>query len=373
MIYLDNAATTRPCDEVIKKANEMMSNTWANPSSLYSLGMYAEDEIESSREKVAQLIGAKPKNVVFTSGGTESNNLAIFSALKSTRHVGKRIVASAYEHSSVIEPLKNLEKEGYEVEFVCPQSDGTISLKTLENALTPDTALVCIMLTNNEVGAVNDIKSMASLTKKVSPKAHFHCDCVAALGKIKFSAELLGVDSLSVSSHKINGLKGTGAVYFKNNLKPLIVGGEQERKLRGGTQNAVGIAAFGVACEIAQRDFHKHLTHAKELKEHILKWVDSLDFVKINSKNDFEYITNVSVSKIKSETMLHFLESREIYISSGSACSKGQKSHVLKSLNLSDDDIDSALRISISHDNTKSDIDRLFEEIKNAHKKLIKR
>lgn len=373
MIYLDNAATTKPSGEVIKKANEMMSDKWANPSSLYSLGMYAEDEIESSREKVAELIGAKPKNVVFTSGGTEANNLAIFSALKSTRHVGKRIVASAYEHSSVIEPLKDLEKEGYEVEFVYPESDGTISLETLENALTPDTALVCIMLTNNEVGGVNDIKSMVALTKSISPKAYFHCDCVAALGKIKFSAENLGVDSLSVSSHKIKGLKGTGGVYFKNTLKPLIVGGEQERKLRGGTQNAVGIAAFGVACENIGKNFEKNLAHAKVLKEHILKWVESLDFVKINAKNDFEYITNISVCGIKSETMLHFLESRDIYISSGSACSKGQKSHVLKSLNLKDDDIDSALRISISEDNTERDIDTLFEEIKNAHQKLIKR
>ena len=368
MIYLDNAATTKPCDEVIKKANQMMCNTWANPSSLYSLGMYAEDEIELARERVSGVLGVNPKNVVFTSGGTESNNLAIHSAIKSTRHVGKKIIASAYEHSSVLEPLKELEKCGYEVVFLLPEKDGTISPDTLKNALTPDTALVCVMLTNNEVGGVNDIKTMVSLTKNVSPKAHFHCDCVAAFGKIKFSASALGVDTLSVSAHKIHALKGTGALYFKNNLKPLIVGGEQEKKLRGGTQNAVGIAAFGVACE---RLFKKN--RAPEIKAHVLKWVESLDFVTLNADNDFPYITNVSVSKIKSETMLHFLESEGIFISSGSACSKGQKSHVLKSLGLPESQIDCAIRISIDDTTTENDIDALFNAIKRAHEKLIKR
>ncbi len=371
MIYLDNAATTKPSGEVIEKANEMMKTLWANPSSLYSLGMYAEDEVEKARASVAKLIGAKESNIVFTSGGTESNNLAIFSALKSTRHVGKRIVVSAYEHSSVLDAVKNL--EGYTLVTVSPESDGTISPDKLKQALTPDTALVCIMLTNNEVGAVNDIKKLVEVTKEKAPKAHFHTDCVAALGKTPINAVAFGVDTLSVSAHKIHALKGTGALYFKNNIKPLIVGGEQERKLRGGTQNAVGIVCFGKACEIAKRDFSKNLNTAEKLKARVLMWAEKLDFVKINAENHFPYVTNISVKGIRSETLLHFLENKEIYISSGSACSKGAKSHVLKSLGINDADIDSAIRISTDGENTESDIDRLFEEITNAFEKLQKR
>ncbi len=371
MIYLDNAATTKPSGEVIEKANILMRESWANPSSLYSLGMYAEDEIEGAREALGKLIGANPRNLVFTSGGTEANNTAIFSALKSTKHVGKKIVASAYEHSSIFETLKGL--EGYSVDFINPESDGTISAAALEKALSPDTALVCVMLTNNEIGAVNDLKKLVEVTRKVAPRALFHADCVAALGKTPINASVFGVDTLSVSAHKIHGLKGCGALYFKNNLKPLLVGGEQEKKLRPGTQNAVGIAAFGKACEIAKRDFNKNLENAKACKARILEWVEKLDFVKINAQNTFPYVTNICVDGIRSETMLHFLESRDIYISSGSACSKGAKSHVLKSLGLSDNDIDSALRVSLCGENKPSDIDVLFEQIKEAWQKLAKR
>ncbi len=371
MIYLDNAATTKPSSEVIEKANEMMKDTWANPSSLYSLGMYAEDEIEKARETLARFINAKPANIVFTSGGTEANNTAILSALKSTRHVGRRIVASAYEHSSVLDTLKSL--EGYDINFVAPSPDGTISKEALKSAMTPDTALVCVMMTNNEVGGVNDISSLVKTAKEISPRVHFHSDCVAALGKIEIDANVLGVDTLSVSSHKIHGLKGVGALYFKHNLKPLFFGGEQEKKLRPGTQNAVGIASFCVACEIAKRDFSKNLANAAALKAHISKWCDKLDFVKVNVKNDFPYITNISVEGIRSETLLHFLEKSEIYVSSGSACSKGAKSHVLKSLNIPDPDIDSAIRISLSKENKLSDIDTFFNEIQNAYIKLSKR
>ncbi len=371
MIYLDNAATTKPCGEVIEKANEMMKTLWANPSSLYSLGMYAEDEIESARASVAKLIGAKESNIIFTSGGTEANNLAVFSALKSTRHVGKRIVASAYEHSSVLQVLKSL--EGYTLTLLPPESDGTISAQRLKAALTPDTALVCIMLTNNEVGGVNDIKKLVQITRENAPKAHFHADCVAGLGKTPINALAFGADTLSVSAHKIHALKGTGALYFKNHVKPLIMGGEQERKLRGGTQNAVGIACFGKACEIVRRDFSKNQNNAEKLKARVLQWAEKLDFVKINAKNSFPYVTNISVEGIRSEILLHFLESKDIFISSGSACSKGAKSHVLKSLNISEKDIDCAIRISLSCENTENDIDRLFEEITNAFNKLQKR
>ena len=374
MIYLDNAATTKPCAEAVSAAVSMMEKTWHNPSSLYKEGMFAADVIDAARESVAKLLSCREKNVFFTSGGTEANNLAVHSALLNTRHVGKKIIASAYEHSSIYENLLHLEKSGYRVVFIAPEKDGTISPDKVANEVDESTALVCVMLSNNEVGAVNDLERIVKLTKGKNPKTLVHTDAVALFGKMQINAERLNVDSLSFSAHKIHALKGCGGVYFKNpnTVKPLIVGGEQENRLRPGTENAPAIAALGAACEIARKNLKENYSLALECKKRLTELVSEREFVRINAENDFPFVTSISVDGIRSETLLHFLEKNGVLVSSGSACARGKKSHVLTSLSLDNAVIDSTIRVSLSH-NTVGDIDALFDLISKAHETLVKR
>lgn len=374
MVYLDNAATTKPCDEAVLAAENMMKITWHNPSSLYKQGMFAQDVIDASRESVAALLGCKGKNVIFTSGGTESNNLAVHSALIKGRHVGKKIVASAYEHSSIYENLLRLKSEGYEVEFIYPESDGSILPEKVAKAVDENTALVCIMLSNNEIGALNDLKTITKLVKEKNRRTLVHSDAVALFGKMPINAVSLGVDTMSVSAHKVHALKGCGALYVKDgvSISPLIFGGEQERRIRPGTENAVGIAAFGAACDKAKREMSVKFALAKECQKRIFEYENNLDFVTVNAKNELPFVTSVCVKGIRSETLLHFLESEGVLVSSGSACSHGKKSHVLVALGLESDVIDSTIRVSVAG-NDVSDIDALFEAIIKAHNRLIKR
>ena len=372
MIYLDNAATTRPCEKAIEKAAEIAKNFWGNPSSLHSLGLSAQLEVDRARETVADTLGAKPKNIIFTSGGTEANNLAINSAVKTLHRRGNRIVASAYEHSSVHEKLRTLEKDGFEVVFISAEKSGIVDPKKIADAVDEKTVLVAVMMTNNEVGAVNDIARITKLVKQKSPNCLVHTDCVAAFGKISINAVKLGVDTLTVSAHKIHGLKGTGALYVKDGTRVVgyTVGGEQERAIRPGTENTAGIGAFSAAIEEIMPKLNENFEKAATLKKHLAKKIAETDFIRINCENDFPYTTNISVEGLRSETLLHYLESKEIFISSGSACSKGARTHVLESMGFDRKTQDSSVRISFSAENTIDEIDTLISEIINAKNTL---
>ncbi len=372
VIYLDNAATTRPCEKAIEKASEIAKSFWGNPSSLHSLGLSAQLEVDRAREAVADALGAKPKNIIFTSGGTEANNLAISSAVKTLHRRGNRIVASAYEHSSVHEKLRALEKDGFEITFVSADKSGEVDPKRIADAVDEKTVLVAVMMTNNEVGAVNDIARIAKLVKQKNPNCLVHTDCVAAFGKIKINAVKLGVDTLSVSAHKIHGLKGCGALYIKDGIRVVgyTVGGEQERSIRPGTENTAGICAFCSAVEEIMPKLEENFKTAIALKNHLKDQIEKTDFIKINCENDFPYTVNISVEGLRSETLLHYLESREIFISSGSACAKGARTHVLESMGFDRKTQDNSVRISFSAENTVEDVDTLIQEIINAKNTL---
>ncbi len=372
MIYFDNAATTKPCKEAIEASVQMMETAWGNPSSLHTLGLSAQLKVDSAREIVADSLGAKPKNIIFTSGGTEANNLAVNSAVQTKRRRGNRIVASAYEHSSIHHKLESLQKEGFEVVLVPAEKNGVVYPKKIAEQVDEKTILVTVMMTNNEVGGVNDIQRIVKLTKQKNPNTLVHTDCVAAYGKVKFDAVKLGVDTLSVSAHKIHGLKGTGALYVKDGTRVVgyTVGGEQEKTVRPGTENTAGIVAFSAAVEKIFPQINENFETTQKLKTHLAEKIADTDFIKINCENDFPYTTNISVEGLRSETLLHYLESKEIYVSSGSACSKGARTHVLESMGFDRKTQDSAIRISFSADNTAEEIDALITEIINAKNTL---
>ena len=372
MIYLDNAATTKPCQKAIEKAEEIARDFWGNPSSLHSLGLSAQLEVDRAREIIAESIGAKPKNIIFTSGGTEANNLAVNSAVQTKRRRGNRIVASAYEHSSIHHKLEALAKEGFEVIFVPAGKNGTVDPKSIVEKVDEKTILVTVMMTNNEVGGVNDIARITKLVKQKNPDTLMHTDCVAAFGKIKIDAVKLGVDTLTISAHKIHGLKGTGALYVKDGTRVVgyTVGGEQEKKLRPGTENTAGICAFSTAAEEIIPKIPENFEKVSKLKNHLINRIKQTDFININCENDFPYTVSISVSGLRSETILHYLESKEIFVSSGSACSKGARTHVLASMGFDIKIQDSSVRISFSAENTQDEIDTLIDELINAKNTL---
>ncbi len=365
-IYLDNSATTKPCEKAIEYMTDCLKNRWGNPSSLHKLGLDAEMVLNSARETIAKYIKASPEEIIFTGSGTEANNTAIMSV--ANKKWGNRIITTEIEHPSVLQTVKRLETSGFEVIRLKPDSDGVISLSELENALNNKTVLVSIMLVNNEVGSIQPIKEASRLIRSLSPKAVFHCDAVQGFGKIPISVKDLGVDLLTASGHKIFAPKGIGFLYCKKGvtITPFITGGGQERGLRSGTEPVPVIAAFeGAVLSLPKTE--NSLKSQTELRNYAVKCFSESGFIKVNSpENALPYILNISVLGYRSETLLHFLENKGIFVSSGSACSKGELSYVLKGLGLSREEIDSALRISFSHYNTKEDIDALITALKEA-------
>ncbi len=370
LIYLDNSATTKPCDKAIEYMNACLKTTWGNPSSLHRLGMEAEIVLNDARENIAKFIKASPDEIVFTGSGTEANNTAIMSVAH--KKWGNRVITTEIEHPSVLETVKRLEEKGFEVIKLKTDSEGVISLDDLKNALTTKTVLVSIMFVNNEIGSIQPIKEAVKLVKSLSPKAVFHCDAVQGFGKLPINVKDLGVDLLSASGHKVFAPKGIGFLYCKKGvaIKPFLTGGGQERGLRSGTESVPLIAAFdGAVSSLA--DTIKSLEKIKSLNDYAIKTFEGSGFIKINSPhNALPYIINISVVGYRSETLLHFLERKNIFVSSGSACAKGEQSYVLKGLGLSQAETDSALRISLSHHNTKEDIDALVSTLKEATQRL---
>ena len=372
--YLDNSATTRVSESAAKAVTEMMTVNYGNPSSLHTLGIRAEEVLEASRDKVSEALGVKSDEVFFTSGGTEANNIAVLGAVSWLKKRGNKIVTTAVEHSSVYETMKHLEENGFEVVYIKPDSDGHISAEQFEAKKKKKTILVSCMAVNNEIGSIFPIEKIkAVITAKKCP-AVLHCDCVQAFGKIPLRLAKYGVDLASVSGHKIHAPKGVGALYMKKglHLKPIMFGGEQEKKLRPGTEALPLIAGFAQAV----RDFElsKNYKKVSELNIYIKEKLSELDDITVNSPSDaLPYIINFSVNGIRSETMLHFLAQKEIYVSSGSACAKGKPSHVLSAAGIGKNIADSALRVSFSDENDKSDIDALIEAIKEGQQRLAKR
>ncbi len=372
--YLDNSATTQVSEASAQKALELMRTNYANPSSLHSMGFTASKELESSREAVAKALGADSAEIYFTSGGTESNNLAILGAVNARHRAGKKIITSAFEHSSVYETMLQLQKEGFEVVFIKPDQTGCINAQDVINAVDSDTILVSIMLINNETGAINPIREIAVGAKRKNPNVIVHTDAVQAFGKTEVRVSKLFVDLLTLSGHKIHAPKGVGALFVKKGVRllPRTFGGKQEKKLRPGTEALPLIGALGVATQ--ELDIAKSTDTVKALKTYLLEKLSSIEDININSpENSTPYILNFSVRGIRSETMLHHLASKGVYVSSGSACSKGGKSHVLSALGLEDSTADSAIRVSFSKHNTAYDCDALLEGIKDGIENLAKR
>ena len=367
-IYLDNSATTKPYKEVIKTVNEAMETMYYNPSSIYSKGVEVSKKIEIIRENIADTLNAKDKNIVFTSGGTESVNTAINSVVKSTRK--KHIITTAYEHDCTLKTLKKLESEGYEVTYVKP-NDGEIKLEDILSAVKEQTVLVTVMHVNNEIGNIIDIDKLGKELKKQNPNIYFHVDAVQSYMKLKIDVQKANVDFLSISAHKIHGIKGTGVLFVKDTQKfqPLIYGGGQEKGYRSGTENTLGIFALGSAVFVGHSSFEENVSKMRELKSYLkTQLLENIDEVKINSQDEGVcHVLNVSFIGAKAEILLHTLESEGIYVSMGSACSSKKKgSHVLNSIGLKENEIQGAIRFSLSSLNTKEQIDTLIPILKKS-------
>ncbi len=365
-IYLDNSATTRVCEEAAQKALEMMTEFYGNPSSLHSKGLEAEHEIQYARKIIAGSVSAMPEEIYFTSGGTEGNNTAVFGAVNALKRRGKRIVTTAIEHSSVYEAMQELEKQGYEVIYLPPDESGCVRAEDIKKAVTKDTILVSIMAVNNELGSVQPISAVKRAVTAAGSPALFHVDAVQAYMKMPVIPKRTGIDLMTVSGHKIHAPKGVGALYVKKGVRiiPLHYGGMQERKLRPGTEAAPLICAMGRAVEVYDRQQGEKI---KELNKIFRQRLSEIDGIVFNSDEGcLPYIINFSLPGFRSETLLHFLAERGIFVSSGSACAKGHKSHVLEAMKYDDKRADSALRISFSDENSADDANIIVNNLKIA-------
>ena len=356
MIYFDNAATTKPCKEAVAAAVNNMTENFGNASSLHKMGIEAEKVISAAKKTMLQRLGLEGE-IFFTSGATESNNTALLGAAHAYRRRGNKIVSTAIEHPSAAKVLDKLEEEGFRVLRLAPKDYPGGFEQALIDAVDEDTIILSFMAVNNETGFYTDSRRVYNAVKRKFPGCIVHVDGVQGFCKVPLAGDLI-----SVSSHKIHGIKGLGALYRAKGVRflPLMEGGGQQKNLRSGTEPVDLIAAFDAAIQAYPKDSG----HFSDLKEHLLKGLDGLDGVHINSENSIPSIVNFSLDGIRSEIMLHFLEEKEIYISSGSACSRGKVSPVLSALGVSDKNADSALRVSFCRDNTTEEIDLLIEQLK---------
>lgn len=365
--YFDNSATTKPCQEAVDAAVDALTNRWGNPSSLHKPGDDANRLLTECRKTVAATLRAQPEEIVFTGCGTDSNNLAIFGSALALRRRGKRIVTTDIEHPSVEEPMKRLEEFGFEVVRLPVDSAGTVSKADLTDAVTPKTILVSMMMVNNEVGSIQPVKAAAAAVRRTGAPALIHTDCVQAYGKMPLNPKQLGVDLLSASGHKIHGPKGVGFLYVRKGvrLKPYLLGGGQERGLRSGTEAMPNIAGFAAAAA-AVGDLSANRAHVQALRDSLVEQVQGVGVVVNSAKEALPYVLNLSVPGIPSEVLRNFLSERGIYVSTGSACSKGHRSRVLQEMGLSPERIDSAVRISFSRYNTQEEVDYTAAAIREA-------
>lgn len=369
MIYLDNSATTKPCAEAVAAMTQALTETWGNPSALYGFGLESARNLRIARHQVAAAMGAEPDRVFFTSGGTEADNWAFFGTVKKLGKRGKHIITTAIEHDAILNCAKELEAQSYEVTYLQPDSLGRITLEDLKAALRKDTILVSIMMVNNEVGSVMPISAMAKLTHKICPEAIFHTDAVQGFLKVPFSAKTLGADLISVSSHKIHGPKGAGALYLSPRLKSfpaLILGGGQEGGLRSGTEAMPAILGFAAAAAAGAATWKEDTCREQELLAAFVEQVSSLEGVRINGAHEAPHILSLSIPGLPTQNSINLLQDAGICVSAGSACAKGHRSHVLTAMHLPPEFMDGSFRISLSRCTTQQDLDALLSVIRDT-------
>ena len=370
--YFDNSATTKPCAEAVTAMTEALTEDWGNPSSLHDLGIAAHRRVEAARRAVAQALGAEPDRVFFTSGGTEADNWAVFSAAQRLGKRGRHIITTQIEHHAVLHPMKELEARGFELTYLAPEADGTVPLDALHAALRPDTILVSVMMVNNEAGSVMPIQSMAKLTHRLAPNALFHTDAVQGFLKIPFRANTLEADLISVSSHKIHGPKGAGALYIRKGLSlpPYLHGGGQESGLRSGTEAVPNLLGFGAACAAALPGLRGDLARENALKERIRAGLASIEGVVLNGAQTAPHIVSFGIPGVRSQGLINCLQDQGIYVSAGSACAKGHRSHVLEAMGIPAAVIDGSVRASLSRFTTEAEADALVEAVREAARRL---
>lgn len=374
--YLDNSATTAVTPEVAALAARIMTEQYGNPSSLHRRGFWAERALTEARGQVAAVLRCRPEEIIFTSGGTESNNLALLGAARAARRRGNRIVTTAVEHHSVLAVCRQLESEGFEVAYVSPDAGGVITPESFAAACDEKTVLASCMMVNSETGALHDIPAIAAACRRKNPGILFHADCVQAFGRLEIAPARWGVQLVSVSGHKIHAPKGVGALYVAKGVRllPPLYGSGQERGLRPGTENLPGICAMGLAAERMNARRVENAAHFTALRQKLITNLSQSPAVCINSPEAAApYIINLSVEGIRSEIMIHYLEQFEIYVSSGSACAKGERSHVLTAMGLPEDHIDSAIRVSMTDTTAEEEIDEFCRRLLQGAATLAKR
>ncbi len=362
MIYLDNSATTKPCEAAVEAVNKALTEGWANPSALYGFGFDAAKALRNARHQVAAAMGAEPDRVFFTSGGTEADNWAIFGTARRFGKKNKHIITTAIEHPAVLNCMKDLESQGFEVTYLQPDGMGRITVDALRAALRKDTVLVSVMMVNNEVGSVMPIAQMARITHKLSPEAIFHTDAVQGFLKVPFAAKTLGADLISVSAHKIHGPKGVGALYISPRPKSfpaLLQGGGQEGGMRSGTEATPAIFGFGAACEAGKATFAQDVSRERELLDSLVNRLYRLDGLVINGCHEAPHILSLSVPGLPTQNTINILQDHGICVSAGSACAKGHRSHVLVAMGCADRVMDGSFRVSICRETTESELDTL--------------
>ena len=367
MIYLDNSATTKPCPQAVEAVTKAMTENWGNPSALYGFGIDTARDLRAARHTVAAAMGAEPDRVFFTSGGTEADNWAIFSTAKRYGKKNKHIITTAIEHHAILHCMKELEAQGFEVTYLQPDELGRITLDALKAALRKDTILVSVMMVNNEVGSVMPIAQMAKLTHKLCPDAIFHTDAVQGFLKVPFTAKTLGADLISVSSHKVHGPKGCGALYISPRLKSfpaLLHGGGQESNFRSGTEGTPAIFGFAAACAAGNATFREDIAREKQYLNTLVEELSTRKGLQINGAHEAPHILSLSIPGVPTQNTINILQDHGICVSAGSACAKGHRSHVLEAMKLSPEAMDGSFRVSISKDTTADELDELIKVIR---------
>ena len=371
--YLDNAATTKPFESVKNKMIETLEESYGNPSSLHSKGVEAEQYIKEAKKVIASNLKVDEKEIIFTSGGTESNNMALIGAALANQRAGKHIITTKIEHPSVHNPLIYLENNGFTITYLNVDGNGCVKIEELLDAITDETILVSIMYVNNEMGAVEDIEGIAKAIKEKKKDILFHVDAIQAYGKYRIYPKRMGIDMMSVSAHKIHGPKGIGFLYIKDKVKvkPIIYGGEQQKGMRSGTENVPGIAGMGQAVKEIYSNHEETVERLYELKRYFVEEVSKIDEVKVNGLDGLEikdtapHVISVSFAGIRSEVLLHSLAEKGVYVSAGSACASNhpQISGTLKAIGVRNDLLDSTLRFSLSVFTTKEELDYALEAL----------
>ena len=368
MIYLDNSATTKPCVEAVEAVTKSLTENWGNPSALYNFGIDTGKLLRTARHQVAAAMGAEPDRIFFTSGGTEADNWAIFSTAKRFGKKNKHIITTAIEHHAILNCMKELEAQGFEVTYLQPDELGRVTVDALKAALRKDTILVSIMMVNNEVGSVMPIERMAKLTHRICPDAIFHTDAVQGFLKVPFAAKTLGADLISVSSHKVHGPKGVGALYISPRLKSFpafMQGGGQEGGYRSGTEGTPAIFGFAAACAAVSATYKEDSKREKLMVDALAEKLTALEGIHVNGSHEAPHVLSIAIPGVPTQNSINILQDHNICVSAGSACAKGHRSHVLEAMKVAPEIIDGTFRVSLCRDTTEAELDVLLSVIRD--------